>query len=196
MEQAIAKHPDLTIVCGASLGNIGALLDRDIILARIVVQGGFAGDNIMPPELILEKFRGKITCPTFNLNGDVKSALKVLASDKIDHRFFVSKNVCHGVVYDQAMHDFMAPHQARNPGLQLMFNGMTKYLAKTPSGKAFHDPLAACTAINPSICRFERVELYREKGEWGSRRSEKPNALISIQADMDKFRKTMIGEAS
>jgi inosine-uridine nucleoside N-ribohydrolase len=193
LQQAIQQYPDLTIVCGASLGNIGALLDKDIILSRIVVQGGFAGDNIMPPELVLEKFRGKITCPTFNLNGDVKAALKVLDSNKILQRYFVSKNVCHGVVYDQSMHDFMQPYKDRNPGLRLLIQGMDKYLKKTPSGKAFHDPLAACTAIDLDICRFKEVELYREKGEWGSHYSEKPNAFISIQVDMGKFKNTMVG---
>lgn len=193
LDQATAKHNDLTIVCGASLGNIGALLDRGTILNRIVVQGGFAGDNIMPPELVLEKFKGRITCPTFNLNGDVKAALNVASSKNIYNRIFVSKNVCHGVIYDRAMHDFMQPYKDRNPGLSLMVAGMDRYLRKTPSGKAFHDPLAACVAIDESICKFELVELYREKGEWGSRYSDNKNSRISIQVDMDKFRNTIIG---
>lgn len=194
LENAIATYPDLTIVCGASLGNIGALLDRDIVISRLVVQGGFAGDNVMPPDLILEKFKGKITCPTFNLNGDVKSALKVLSSDKIIERIFVSKNVCHGVIYDQEMHKFMQQYKNRNIGLDLLIDGMDFYLKRKPNGKAFHDPLAACVAINKDVCKFESVELYREKGEWGSRQSDTPNVKISIQADMDKFRKTIIGD--
>ena len=193
LEQMLTKYPDLTVVCGASLGNVGALIDRDVQLAKIVIQGGFAGDNIVPPELVLEKFKGKITCPTFNLNGDVPSALKILSSKKISQRTFVSKNVCHGVVYDKQMHEFMLPYKNENPGLNLMINGMSVYLNKR-DGKAFHDPLAACVAIDPTICKFELVELYREKGEWGSRRSETPNAQISIQVDMDKFKMTMVGK--
>lgn len=193
LEQALKQYPDLTIVCGASLGNIGALLDKDIELNKLVVQGGFAGDNVMPPELVLEKFRGRITCPTFNLNGDVKSALKVLASNKIKRRVFVSKNVCHGVVYDQEMHKLMLPFKNNNIGLSMMIDGMDFYLKKNLTGKAFHDPLAACVAIYHDICRFETVELYREKGEWGSRFSDKPNAEISILANMSMFRLTMIG---
>lgn len=182
------------IVCGAPLGNLSAFANRYVIIPEVIIQGGFAGDNIVSSELVLEKFKGKITCPTFNLNGDVKAALHVLASEKILKRTFVSKNVCHGVVYDQDMHEFMRPFKDRNPGLQLMFEGMDKYLKKTPSGKAFHDPLAACVAIDPSICQFEKVELYREKGEWGSRRSDISNAEISIKVDMDKFRKTIVGD--
>lgn len=181
------------IVCGASLGNLSAYSQRYVVIQEAVIQGGFAGDNIVPPELVLEKFKGKITCPTFNLNGDVKAAIQVLQSPNIVQRTFVSKNVCHGVVYDQAMHEYMLPRRNNNPGLNLMVEGMSHYL-KRHTGKAFHDPLAACVAIDPSICTFETVELYREKGEWGSRRSETPNARISIQVDMDKFRRTMVGE--
>lgn len=182
------------IICGASLGNLSAYSQRYVLIPEVVIQGGFAGDNIVPPELVLEKFKGKITCPTFNLNGDVKAAIQVLSSEKILNRTFVSKNVCHGVVYDQAMHEYVLPRRHNNPGLDLMVEGMTRYLQKTPSGKAFHDPLAACVAIDSSICQFETVELYRHKGEWGSRRSDKPNAQISISVDMEKFRKVIVGE--
>ena len=193
LEAAIKQFPDLTIVCGASLGNIGALLDRDVTIECMVIQGGFAGDNIMPPELVLEKFRGKITCPTFNLNGDVPSALKVLDSTRVVQRFYVAKNVCHGVVYEATMHEYIRPHKDNNAGLKLLFEGMDKYLEKKPTGKAFHDPLAACIAINPDICHFERVELYRERGEWGSRFTDKLNAWISIKIDFDKFQNTIVG---
>jgi len=191
--QAVKEYPDLTIVCGASLGNIAAAVNAGVIIERLVIQGGFAGDNIMPPELVLEKFKGKITCPTFNLNGDVPAAKAVLSSQNIKERIAVSKNVCHGVVYDQAMHEFMLPHKGANIGFDLMIAGMDKYLKKTPTGKAFHDPLAACVAINPKVCILVPVELYREKGEWGSRISDNLNILISIQADMNLFRRTIIG---
>jgi pyrimidine-specific ribonucleoside hydrolase len=181
------------IICGASLGNLYAYSQRYVLIPEAVIQGGFAGDNVMPPELVLPKFKGKTTCPTFNLNGDVPAALGVLASDKILRRTFVSKNVCHGVVYDSAMHEYMQPYKNNNPGLSLMIDGMDHYLKRHPSGKAFHDPLAAAVAIDPSVCQFADVELYRHKGEWGSKESDKPNARISISVDMDKFRKVIVG---
>ncbi len=193
LRDIVSTYPNLVIVCGASLGNIGALLDGNIKINKLVVQGGFAGDNIVAAENVLEKFKGRITCPTFNLNGDVKSALKVLDSPDINERWFISKNVCHGVKYDYDMHNFMAQFKDRNPGLSLIYSGMTKYLKKNPSGKAFHDPLAACCAINSDICKFEDVELYREKGEWGSRKSDNLNAKISVNVDMDKFKEILVG---
>lgn len=190
---AITSCDNLTIVSGAALGNIGALLDKDILINKMVIQGGFAGDNIVAEHLRLDKFKGKITCPTFNLNGDVNAALKVFASDKISERRCVSKNVCHGVVYDLGMHKFIEPFKNKNLGLSLLFAGMEVYLNGRPSGKAFHDPLAACVAIDNSICDFVYVELYRERGEWGSRYSDHPNTYISVSVDMEKFKNTIIG---
>jgi len=195
LKNMVDTHSNLNIVCGASLGNIGVLLDTNSNIPKLVVQGGFAGDNIVAPEDVLDKFKGKTTCPTFNLNGDVQSALKVLNSININERWFVSKNVCHGVKYDMHMHNFMKLHKHKNPGLDLIYNGMSKYLEKKPGGKAFHDPLAACCAINPDICKFEDVELYRQKGEWGSRKSYNHNAKISVRVDIDKFRSVLVGES-
>jgi hypothetical protein len=40
---------------------------------------------------------------------------------------------------------------------------------------------------------FEEVELFGEKGEWGSKKSETPNAKISTKVDMDLFRQTLVG---
>ena len=86
----------------------------------------------------------------------------------------------------------MKPYYQRNPGLELMYKGMDLYLKKRPDGKAFHDPLAACCAIDSSICEFKEVELYREKGQWGSKISNTPNALISVSVDKQKFMETMV----
>lgn len=193
LDNALLKYDDLVIICGAALSNVASVLDRYTRIPKLVAQGGFAGDNIVPKEYILDKFKGKQTCPTFNLNADVKAGLKVIDSNLIDERWFVSKNVCHGVKYDTDMHSFMRPYYLRNPGLELMYKGMDLYLKKRPGGKAFHDPLAACCAIDPSICEFKEVELYREKGQWGSRISCMLNAKISVSVDMIKFKTTMVG---
>jgi len=194
LEKAYLKNNAVTVVCGASLGNISKFLDKGYKLDRIVVQGGFAGDSVVSLENRLDKFNGKETCATFNLNGDVKAALHVASTDQIKKKIFVSKNVCHGVVYDQSMHEKISYHAPiSHPGILLLNNGMSKYLKTHPSGKAFHDPLAACVAIDESICNFANVELYRQKGEWGSNLKENSNTYISISVDINKFINTMVG---
>lgn len=230
-----ALGAETTLVTGAPLKNLGEFLhqtgtrlyDRTPTLGRLFIQGGFAGEGVVPPERQLEKFRGKVTCPTFNLNGDPQSALDVLAHR---HYFsdlrFVSKNVCHGVVYDKDLHgrltsailannsrfctctSFAAPgHDAGcnlsglgvtpveprwQQALMLIAKGMTHYLAKNPKGKALHDPLAACCAVDPDIGEWAEVEPYRERGEWGAALAPGSGVHIITGYDRERFVRTLL----
>ena len=181
-----------TLVTGGPLKNLGGALKLEgFTLGRLVVQGGFAGEGVVPAERQLAKFRGMTTCPTYNLNGDWKSALAVLASPAIGEKRFVSKNVCHGVVYDAAMHERFAAVMQHSKSLALIHRGMTHYLEESPDGKKFHDPLAAACAIDPSIGDWAEVELYREKGQWGSRLAPGSGVQIIVGYDHAKFVDTL-----
>jgi pyrimidine-specific ribonucleoside hydrolase len=183
---------DTTLVTGGPLKNLGGALQLDgFRLGRLFVQGGFAGEGVVPPERQLEKFRGMTTCPTYNLNGHPKSALAVIASTAIREKRFVSKNVCHGVVYDAAMHERFAAVKQHSKSLALIYQGMSAYLDESPDGKKFHDPLAACCAIDPSIGEWAEVELYREKGLWGSRLAPGSGVQIIIGYDHAKLVDTL-----
>lgn len=192
LAETFATHPDAVLVTGAPLHNLRLLLNRhpDVAIARWVAQGGFAGDAVVPPEHRLDKFAGIDTCPTFNFNGDKKAALQALASERISRRDLVSKNVTHGLVYDRAFHRRLGPLRNNTPGLALIYEAMECYLAMRPEGKMLHDPLAACVAIDPSIAEFVEVELYRERGEWGSRPVRGSNTFITISADRKRFFET------
>lgn len=152
-----------------------------------MIQGGFAGDAVVPPERRLEKFAGRNTCPTFNLNGDVRAAWTVLGYKDVGMRLMVSKNVCHGVAYDKALHERIRPVKDRNAGLAMIFEGMDLCLRKRPEGKLFHDPMAACVAIDERVCEFCEVEVYREKGEWGTRPKEGTGTMVSVSVNRQKF---------
>ena len=181
--------PATTLVTGAPLKNVGKLLKeiepRD--LGRIFIQGGFAGEGVVPTERQLDKFKGMVTCPTYNLNGDPKSALAVLASSCFQDKRLVSKNVCHGVVYDRAMHEVVKSVVEPHIGLSLIMKGMESYLRRQPEGKKFHDPLAACCAIDPSIAQWAEVEIYRQKGKWGARLAPGSGVRIIVDYDRDAF---------
>jgi pyrimidine-specific ribonucleoside hydrolase len=182
-----------TLVTGAPLKNLGAALSKPgFELGRLVVQGGFAGEGVVPPERQLEKFRGLVTCPTYNLNGDPRSALAVIASPAIREKRFVSKNVCHGVVYDSEMHARVGELREKSKSLARIWQGMQTYLGSMDSeGKKFHDPLAACCAIDPTIGTWAEVDLYREKGKWGSRLSPGSGVQIITGYDRAKFIATL-----
>jgi len=75
---AMSKHGEIHLVTGAALTNIAdaahALTNipdggrvSPGFFSKWTCQGGFAGDNIVPPEFRLAKFDGRLTCPTFNL---------------------------------------------------------------------------------------------------------------------------------
>jgi pyrimidine-specific ribonucleoside hydrolase len=184
------------IVTGAALTNVNDFINNNSVkpsIEEIVVQGGFAGDSVVPEEYRLEKFKGKETCPTFNLNGNIEAAKNIVATDIFKCKRFVSKNVCHGIIYDNEMHERIKPYRHNNIGLNLIVEGMSKYLSKKPDGKAFHDPLAACVAISTDCCDFREVEIYRQKGEWGARLKEGTNTFISVNCNRDRFEQVLIG---
>lgn len=189
------KFPHLTLTTGAPLKNLRVFLREhpETSISRWVAQGGFAGDNVVSTANRLKKFRGMETCPTFNFNGDPKGAFAALESDKIGSRLLVSKNVCHGLVYDEGMHKEIEDFVHIYPGLKVIYEGMGMYLAKHPEGKKFHDPLAVCCAINRHIVGSREVEVFREKGEWGSRLKTGSNTYISTYCDRASFIRTLKG---
>lgn len=192
--QVLYEHCDeeTILITGAPLKNLGWALDEsDFKLKRLVAQGGFAGEGVIPTYKQLPKFKGKITCPTFNLNGDIKGATKALESDKIGERYFVSKNICHSVVYDRNMHEVLTPIKDKSLSLQMIHKGMDAYLQKKKGGKKFHDPLAACCAIDLDIGKWAEVELFFERGGWGSRLKENTNTWIITDYNHQRFLNTL-----
>ncbi|MBZ5708684.1 nucleoside hydrolase [Nannocystis pusilla] len=191
-----ALRPGVTLVTGAALKNLGGVIRGphadEFVLDRLVVQGGFAGEGVVPAERQLEKFRGLVTCPSFNLNGDPKAVLAALAHPGIRSRRFVSKNVCHGVVYDAGVHAQVTELRQRSASLALIWRGMDHYLRKHPAGKIIHDPLAACCAIDGSIGAWAEVEVYRAKGEWGARLAEGTRTFIIVDYDRPRFLATFL----
>lgn len=185
MYDIVNKYPKLTVITGGPLKNVRSCIEKYALnLSEIVVQGGFAGDNCVAEEDRLEKFKGKITCPTFNLNGDIPGAKLVISYIGIDKKFFVSKNVCHGVVYNDEFHECLRADKHKKLSNTIIWDIMDKYPTK---GKMLHDPLAAACLIDRSVCDFTQVELYREKGEWGSRPNSGTNLFISTKVDKEKF---------
>jgi inosine-uridine nucleoside N-ribohydrolase len=194
LADTFTTYPDAVLLTGAPLQNLGVLLEKhpSVIIRRWVGQGGFAGDNVVPAANRLPKFEGRITCPTFNFNGSPKAAQAMLTSLQVQQRDLVSKNVCHGVICDRTFHQRLQPFQNTTPGLRLIFEGMELYLQINPMGKMFHDPLAACIAVNREIASFREVELYRERGEWGSRLAVGTQSFITVSVDKELFFQTLV----
>lgn len=189
---------ETTLVTGASLKNLGAAIeaakrqDSPLKLKRLVAQGGFAGDNIVPEPDRLPKFQGKRCCPTYNLDGAIDAAKAALDYEGIGSRWFVSKNVCHGVYYDHALHERVAQVRAKSQSLSLIYEVMEGYLRRKPEGKKFHDPLAACCALDPGIGRWAQVRLERTREGWGAQPALDSDTWIITGYDHERFVQTLL----
>jgi hypothetical protein len=130
-----------TLITGAPLKNLGAAMALEAATGRLlrlreaVVQGGFAGDGIVPRERQLPKFTGMATCPSFNLNGDPRTGLAVRHHPGIPLRRFVSKNVCHGVIYDRELHGASWRREGPQPGAALHLAGNGAVPARAARGQ-------------------------------------------------------------
>lgn len=133
-------------------------------------QGGFAGDNVVPPEDRLEKFNGKLTCPTYNLNGNPEAAVELLGSKVLAPIRMVSKNVCHGFTCSSSQSfDLVVSlgSEGKHDGLLLLDEGVSLYEKEKGLPKALHDTLAAILMLSPELGTWVRGKPYRERGQWG-----------------------------
>jgi pyrimidine-specific ribonucleoside hydrolase len=133
----VARGLDFTYLVGSPPKNFGEAGRRGLPInegeyhkPRWVQQGGFAGDSLVAPEDRLEKFAGKETVPSFNPGGAWKQTLELLDHPAIGEKRFVSKNVCHGVIWDSKL---QARLKAR---LRAPFIGPTKYVPLPGGGEA------------------------------------------------------------
>jgi len=122
--------------------------------------------------------------PTFNLNGDKVAAIKVISTSSFNRRF-VSKNVCHTIVYDSEIHKRICCVAPGNRADELLREGMGIYLSYHDS-KKFHDPLAAVCHLHPEIAKWEYGGAICEKGKWGWITSGGDDQII-VDVDRDAF---------
>ena len=218
---SVSNQGPATVLTGAPPKNFGACLESygaglEGCELRWVLQGGFAGDNLVEPAHRLAKFNGRTHCPSFNPGGAHKATLALLADKQIfARRLLVSKNVCHGVTWTQADHaawvvDCAAAHQADmfqwlkvlpyrpepavpgiRKGLQWLRHGLECYLRDKGEGKAMHDLVAATCVLDESVCSFVEVEVERVKGEWGAHPVEGTGTWISVAGDKGRFLKVL-----
>ena len=179
---------DTTLVTGGPPKNLGgALALEGFTLGCWVGQGGFAGQGVVPEEQQLPQFRGREVCPSFNFDGAPQAVRAALASPAIGLRRLVSKNVCHGVVYDAALHETVGAVRKQSRSLELIWHGMDAYLRRHRAGKKLHDPLAACCAIDPGIGTWVEVEIEHGPGGWGARRALGSGIWIITGYDRARF---------
>jgi inosine-uridine nucleoside N-ribohydrolase len=191
--QAFKDYPEVELFAIGPLQSVGQFLraNPDHAPFKATMQGGFVPYSLHNYEVKrLEKFEGLITCPTFNLGGDPKSAA-LFIEDKNITRSFVGKNVCHTIVYDKQT--FIAH---KNSHLGLMPDDMLWHKAQTlfkqtmnlffdlgAPHKMFHDPTAAALMLHPEIGTWLTGTLYRENGHYGTKLEGNDKLLVTLNEE-------------
>lgn len=175
------------------------------------------------------------------MNGDSHTPLVVQSHPGIRERYFVSKNVCHGMLYDATAHaalgsllpprcsqsrvsptqraspredmdsdaqlasevpsDVEAVQQLRSDGSTVtasktlieLHRVMSMYLSNNAGGKIFHDPFAACAALDPAaVADWEEVRMYRAKvrgfgTQWGCVSCPGSRTWITVKGHKEAF---------
>lgn len=163
---AIAKY----VFCGGALTELSRYLIHHQI-DTLVMNGGFAGANVVPEEAVLDKFAGKNAIRTFNFNCDITATDNVLKNKNLSRIILVGKNVC---------------HSAKNTADGIWSDDFTKELLEkyhVKSDKRQHDMLACHEGLallsltdDKPFCVFKSLYPYNMglKGNmtlWGSQTS-------------------------
>lgn len=166
---------------------LGTFFEKNIYMwwKRLVMQGGFiAYDEHNLPCEKLDKFMGKTTVPSFNPGGAIKQTLTILQTP-IRERKFVSKNLCHTIVYDKNIHELILKTPSPNKAIDLMRDAMNIYLQKHDE-KKFHDPTAAVLMLHPEIGTWVEAKLYCDHGKWGANIHKGTDQII-VDIDRNKL---------
>ena len=201
------KYPEEIIFVSLGPPKILAqalMKNEEIKIKNLTAQGGFAGVGVVPEEKILDKFKGKVECPTWNLGGSVQSAEYLLKCTRILNRNFISKNVCHNIIYNSVFHKKLkaATEIYKNSFGYYFYDIMNKgYFihkkerdSRKSINKKIHDILPLMTIINSDVCKFKEVDLYynRKNASWGSKLMSDTSTFISIDYNPDIYWELLI----
>jgi inosine-uridine nucleoside N-ribohydrolase len=182
LAEALSTGADAVLLTGAPLHNLRLLLREhpQVTIHRWVAQGGFAGDNLVPPHRRLAKFAGRTMCESFNFGGDKRGTLAALASANVMQRDLVSKNVTHGFAWDAQLQARLTAAPDLHAGAALACEAMAVYLRDYPAGKLLHDPLALCAIVDRDVFEWQEVEVLYEQGQWGARAATGTQTFITV----------------
>lgn len=147
--------PETTVLTGAPLTNVAFALERlsKLHITNMVTQGGFLGHLTRDP---LPKFVGKSQIRTYNLSSDPLAFDVVNHSERTSRVTYVTKDVCHGFVYSQKIHDRI---QWSASPLSNLLRQCFEHYVKAGKTKAMHDPLAMLYMLNTSMGEVIPIEM-------------------------------------
>lgn len=153
------------IFCGGALRNVLAYVKKCPI-DLFVMNGGFAGCDVVEPVDELPKFKGKMSVRTYNFNLDISATHEFLSLSEnyVRKTVLVGKNVCHSF---QNTADYL--WKDTNFGISF----------KIPESKRLHDVLACHEGLaflnddESQFCKYEKLYPFNDGlngsyTKWGS----------------------------
>lgn len=194
----ILEHCDqnTTMLCCGPMKNLGSAIayaDQHHInfqFKKVVIQGGFAGEGVVPDEDLPEKFKGKTKCPSWNLGAAISDTKRILSSSRCPKIQLVSKNVCHSVLWDETLSQKLA--NAQNPMIHTIDGIMRHYQEKKGHPKIIHDIVAVACALDERVCDWANVDVLHSKREgWGASINSTSHIAIVTRFHSDQFIQTL-----
>jgi pyrimidine-specific ribonucleoside hydrolase len=201
--ELILEHctADTTMLCCGPMRNLGKAIQisdeagSNFTLKKVVIQGGFAGNNIIPETDVLAKFKDKKMVPSWNLDAAQKDTLRVLKSPRCEEIRMVSKNVCHAVSWDEALSEKISTSGL--PLVKDIDNIMTRYREKKGHPKIIHDIVAAACALDSDVCNWTNVHIdHQRKAGWGASLAIGSNTFIVTHFHPEPFINTLTDHAT
>lgn len=149
------------VLCGGAFTPIVKYLDSGGKINNLILNGFFAGFNIVPKQYVLPKFANMLTCPSYNPNLDIDSALKLVSYGNFTA---VSKNVCHHP--NNVVGKWHGAHNCK-PNKKLHDLLMVKEALSIIDGKN-------------TLCEYRPVSIYNDGNKWGSLENPYSSIKISI----------------
>jgi inosine-uridine nucleoside N-ribohydrolase len=176
IEETISNHPDCDLLCIGPVTNVAEFLEKsDHIFEKTTFQGGFLPYYLHSPNIRLDKFENVSRANSFNFNQDLDSISKVINSNQLKNKRFVSKNICHSVSYDLSIHKRVVPKCE----ISILFHSAMSIYLNNHSSKKFHDPLASVCHVHPEIGQWiNGTPKYEEEGKWTTVLDASNNQLL------------------
>lgn len=164
--------PDTHVLTGAPLTNLKMVLEQlpECQINNMTTQGGYLGYLVQET---LPKFQKVQSIRTYNLSNDTAAFDAVNKSNKIHNLTFVTKDLCHGFMYDATIHEQV---NFGNSSLEQLLKKCFAHYVNSGKAKAMHDPLAMLYMLYPEIGDTTSVDMSYSINSKG-------HALFSSQAD-------------
>ena len=181
LSSAFKAAPDAVLFSSGPLNNIGDLLRKAPM--NIPLSVSMAGYWAAPGE--------PESKPEFNFNGCKLAAEEFVRCNRFGRRLLVGKNVTHGVLYDDELHEQLRVAGKRSRPLALAHELME---LRHERAKKLHDPLAASAILKEDIFNWQEVMPIKRDGNWGSLPMPGSGIWAATSVDQLAFRKLFSGD--